>query len=127
MSEANEVAHRGKHGASHAVPLWILAGVFASLAALTVLTVAASKFDFGEYNLVIALAIAVVKASLVVLFFMHLRWDKPFNAVVFLGCLFFVGLFIGLTLLDTVQNYGGTYRQQAPGVKHVPLGGGGGG
>ena len=111
-------------GAGHVVPLKILAGVFAALALLTVVTVVVSKFDFGAYNLVIALAIAVVKASLVVLFFMHLLWDKPFNAIVFLGCLIFVGLFIGLTLLDTVQNYGGTYRQQAPGVKHVPLGGG---
>ena len=106
------------------VPLKILAGVFASLVLLTVLTVAVSKFDFGAYNLVIALAIAVVKASLVVLFFMHLLWDKPFNAIVFLGCLIFVGLFIGLTLLDTVQNHGSTYRQQAGGVSHVPLKGG---
>jgi cytochrome c oxidase subunit IV len=112
-------------GAGHVVPLKLLVGVFASLALLTVITVVISKFDFGEYNLVIALAIAVVKASLVVLFFMHLLWDKPFNAIVFLGCLFFVGLFIGLTLMDTVQNYGSAYRRQATGVTHVPLRGGG--
>ena len=114
------------HGAGHVMPLRVLVGVFAGLAALTVLTVAVSKFDFGEYNLVIALAIAVMKASLVVLFFMHLIWDKPFNAIVFVGCLVFVGLFIGLTLMDTTQNYGSTYKQQAEGVKHVPLKGGGG-
>ena len=112
-------------GAGHVVPLKVLVGVFASLALLTVVTVVVSKFDFGAYNLVIALAIAVVKASLVVLFFMHLLWDKPFNAIVFLGCLIFVGLFIGLTLLDTVQNHGSTYRKQAGGVSHVPLKGGG--
>jgi len=63
----------------------------------------------------------VVKASLVVLFFMHLRWDKPFNAIVFIGCLIFVGLFISLALLDTGQYYKSEFDQQAPGVKHIPL------
>jgi cytochrome c oxidase subunit IV len=121
MQAGSETTKHVAHPIGHAVPLKILLGVFAALAMLTVVTVVASKFDFGEYNLVIALAIAVIKASLVVLFFMHLLWDKPFNAIVFVGCLFFVGLFIGLTLLDSVQNFGSAYQRQAEGMKHVPL------
>jgi len=110
-----------QHGVGHVVPLKILCAVFVALTLLTVLTVAASEVNFGEFNLVIALCIAVIKASLVVLFFMHLLWDKPFNAIVFVGCLIFVGLFISLTLLDTGQNQGTVFNQQAQDVKHVPL------
>ena len=80
------------------MPLWLLAAVFAALVLLTGLTVAVSKIDLGNLNLYVALAIAVIKASLVVLFFMHLFWDRPFNSMVFAGCLLFVSLFIGICL-----------------------------
>jgi len=110
------------HGVGHVVPLKILVGVFVSLVALTILTVSASYVDFGEFNLVVALAIAVLKASLVVLFFMHLRWDRPFNAIVFVGCLIFVGVFIGFTLIDTTQYHHSVSTDQAPGMKnHTPM------
>jgi cytochrome c oxidase subunit 4 len=117
-----KVAHDAPHGVGHIAPFKILLGVFLALTFLTVLTVAASEVNFGEFNLIVALAIAVIKASLVVLFFMHLIWDKPFNAIVFVGCLIFVGLFISLALLDTTQYHASQYVQQAPGVKHTPLG-----
>ena len=66
-------------------------------------TVAVTWFDLGSFNLVAALAIAVVKASLVLLYFMHLRWDRPFNAVVLLLSLVLVVLFIALALLDSKE------------------------
>jgi cytochrome c oxidase subunit 4 len=112
-----KATHDAPHGVGHIVPFKILFGVFAALTLLTVVTVAASLVDFGEFNLIVALAIAVVKASLVVLFFMHLIWDRPFNAIVFVGCLIFVGLFLSLALLDTRQYRGTQARGQAPGVK----------
>jgi cytochrome c oxidase subunit IV len=70
--------------------------VLASLLVLTAITVAASTIHFGSgmANVVIAMLIASVKASLVVLFFMHLRWDKPMNAVIFCSSLFFLALFL---------------------------------
>jgi cytochrome c oxidase subunit 4 len=46
------------------------------------------------------LTIATIKAALVILFFMHLLWDKPLNAIVILGSLIFVALFLGFTLMD---------------------------
>ena len=113
------VIHDAPHGVGHIAPFRVLLAVFIALTVLTVVTVAASLVDFGEFNLIVALAIAVVKASLVVLFFMHLIWDRPFNAIVFVGCLIFVGLFVSLALLDSGQYRGSQDRGQAPGVKDV--------
>jgi cytochrome c oxidase subunit IV len=87
----------------HVVPLRVLLAVFAVLLALTFVTVAATWFDFGGWALAIALGIATVKASLVALYFMHLRYDNPFYAVVFLAALLFLAVFLSLTLLDTFQ------------------------
>jgi cytochrome c oxidase subunit 4 len=67
---------------------------------LTWVTVSATFIDLGNLNIVIALGIAVVKASLVVLYFMHLRYDNPFNAFVFIASVLFVMLFIGFALID---------------------------
>ena len=87
----------------HIVPLPVLWAVFAALIVFTVLTVSASRYDLGSWNLIVAMAIATVKASLVVLFFMHLRYDNPFNALIFIAALVFMALFISLALLDTLQ------------------------
>lgn len=54
-------------------------GVFMALAILTVVTVAASRVDFGSGNIAVALLIAVVKASLVAAIFMHLKWEKSIS------------------------------------------------
>ena len=80
----------------------LYAGVLAALLVLTGITVTASYVDFGSpaVNVVIALAIASIKASLVALYFMHLRYDKPFLSVIFVGGLFFLGLLLMLTMID---------------------------
>jgi len=57
---------------------------------------------------------------MVALFFMHLRWDRPINAVIFIGTLLFVALFVGITLTDT-----GSYQPElipgyAPGMPQQP-------
>ena len=49
---------------------------------LTVATVGVTYVDMGRFNLVVALGVAAVKASLVGLYFMHLRYDSPFNGFV---------------------------------------------
>ena len=51
-------------------------------------------------NVVIALFIATIKASLVALFFMHLRWDKPVNAVIALAGFLFLGIFLMFDFID---------------------------
>ncbi len=87
----------------HIVSLRTLIGVIVALLIFTGLTVAATRVDLGEANLWIALALAVLKASLVGLYFMHLRWDNLFHAVILLCALLFVVLFIGISLVDTIE------------------------
>jgi cytochrome c oxidase subunit 4 len=73
----------------------LYAGVLGALLVLTVVTVGASMIDWGGMtNVVIAMLIASVKASLVALFFMHLRWEGRMNAIIFCSTLFFLGLFL---------------------------------
>lgn len=97
---ADDVGPDAPHGV-HAVPRRILLTVYGLLLLFTAITVAVSFLDLGDGNIWIALLIAFIKGSLVVMYFMHLRWDSPFNGVVILAALFFVALFIGLALLDS--------------------------
>ncbi len=90
-------------GIGHIAPLWILVGTGIALLILTWVTVAVAGIDLGEMNIFIALGVAVVKATLVGLFFMHLVWDRPFNGFILLGSLAFVMLFIGFALLDSAE------------------------
>jgi cytochrome c oxidase subunit 4 len=85
------------------VPLRLLVGVLCALLVLTVITVAVTYVDLGPLNLVVALVIAMTKATLVLLFFMHLRWDRPFNAVVLIISLALVVLFMIFALIDSYQ------------------------
>jgi len=92
------------HGLSHVAPVKVLVATGGTLLLLTVVTVLATKVDFGaNINLAIAMAIAVVKATLVVLFFMHLRYDRLFHSVVFVGAILAAALFVGFTLMDSNQ------------------------
>ena len=88
---------------AHAVPRWILLGTWISLLVLTVLTVGVTWIDLGTWNLWLAMAIATAKAMLVGLFFMHLAFDRPINALYLLCALVFVGLFVSLSLLDSIH------------------------
>ncbi len=88
---------------AHVVPMRVLLAVFVVLLGLTFVTVAATWFDSGNWALVIAMGIATIKASLVALYFMHLRYDQPFYAIVLLTALLFLAIFLSITLLDTFQ------------------------
>jgi cytochrome c oxidase subunit 4 len=75
--------------------------VFLALIFLTAVTVGQSYVDLGRFNLIAVIAIATMKASLVVSFFMHLRWDNKFNVLIFLSGIFFIGVFFAYTMNDT--------------------------
>jgi cytochrome c oxidase subunit 4 len=97
----HEDAH---HGLAHVATVKVLTATGGTLLLLTLVTVMATKVDFGaNINLGIAMAIAVLKATLVVLFFMHLRYDRLFHSVVFVGALLAAALFVGFTLMDSNQ------------------------
>ena len=73
-----------------------------ALLILTGITVGASYIHFGSgaANVVVALTIATIKATLVALFFMHLLHDKPVNGLIAAAGFVFLGLFLMFTLLD---------------------------
>jgi caa(3)-type oxidase subunit IV len=75
-------------------------GVFAALLVLTVVTVAISRVDLGPANMLVAMLVATVKASLVCGFFMQLKYDEKLNSIVFTFGLIFVALFFLFTTLD---------------------------
>ena len=87
----------------HIVPLRVLVAVWVALVVLTIATVKAVDFNLGSLNIWIALGIATVKASLVALYFMHLRYDKPFNAVILVSALVFLALFVTLAMMDSLE------------------------
>ncbi len=85
----------------HIVELKTNVTTFIVLVCLTILTVLTAKFvDLGDGNLVLAMAIASVKASVVLLWFMHLKYDGLVNRVAALCGIFFLALLIGISYLD---------------------------
>ena len=95
-----------EHAEHHIVPLKIYFAVFAALLAGTALTVAAAFQNFGPMNTVIALAIAGVKATLVILFFMHVKYSKPLLWTFIAGGIFWLGILITLTVADYASRPG---------------------
>lgn len=89
------------HDGPHIVPKSVLLKVFGGLVLLTIITVGAAYVPLGPLTVPVAIGIAVTKASLVVLFFMHLKYDNPVNALTFTIGTIFVVVFIAITLLDT--------------------------
>lgn len=86
--------------APHVLSYRQLLAVLGGLFLLTALTIASAKLDIGGLNIWLTLLIAATKASLVLLFFMHLKFEtRPFR-VTFLATLFFVAAFIGLLFWD---------------------------
>ena len=91
----------------HIVPVKFLVLICALLLFLTVVTVWVSRYDFTEINIaemgiITALFVATVKATIVGLYFMHLRWDRPFIGFIFVGSILFVVLFICIALTDSI-------------------------
>lgn len=89
-----------EEGLGHLVPLSTLRNVFLTLVFLTVLTVVASRFNFGHWNIVIALVIATVKATIVATFFMHLKFEGKTIIMYVFYPLILLFLFIGGSISD---------------------------
>ena len=96
----------------HIVPVKTYAGIFFALLILTALTTGAAFIDFGTLhtgigaldaiplNTVVALAIAVVKMLLVILFFMHVKYSSGLTRIVIAAGFFFLAILVSLTLAD---------------------------
>lgn len=104
--ESQEVYLNGKvvehpHESHHHVsPMVMYVGVFVALLFLTVLTYAVSFANLGPMSLLVAMAVATVKASLVIAFFMHLAFEDRFYLFIFLAAFVGIAIFFGFTLFD---------------------------
>jgi cytochrome c oxidase subunit 4 len=84
----------------HVSPLSTYLTIFGALMVLTAVTVGAAFVDLGPANPVVALAIACVKASLVILFFMHVKYSSRLTKLTVVLSLFFVTILFAETLMD---------------------------
>lgn len=87
----------------HILPLRTYLAVAGALLVLTAMTVAVSYINLGGWNAVMAVFIAAIKASLVALFFMHLKYDKKINAIIFLAAILFLAIFLSFTFFDILS------------------------
>jgi len=101
-------SHSADDGAVHAhissIPFYL--GIFGALITLTLLTVGIASIHLGALNLAVAVVIASLKATLVVMFFMHLRYDNRFNSLILICSVLFIGVFFAYTLNDTDERGG---------------------
>ena len=86
--------------AAHIAPKSMYYMVFGALVLGTILTVAAAKVDMGALNNIVMLAIACTKASLVILFFMHVRWSSRLTWVVAMAGFFWLLILFGIGMSD---------------------------
>jgi cytochrome c oxidase subunit IV len=86
--------------AEHIVPRTTYYLIFAALMIGTYLTVQMAYVDLGRFNPVVALGIAIIKATLVVLFFMHVRYSTRLTGLVVVSGVFWLGILLVLTLSD---------------------------
>jgi len=84
----------------HIVPPGTYLGIILALLFLTALTVAAAFVNLGRFNIVVALAIATLKATLVVLFFMHAKYSPKRTKLVIMAGIFWLIILLFMTLSD---------------------------
>ena len=93
----------------HIVPTRVYYTIFAILILCTLLTVLVASVDLGALNIVAALTIAVFKASLVVLYFMHVKYSTRLTWAVVVGSVFWLGILLVLTMSDYLTRGWRTY------------------
>ena len=95
-----------QHSEHHIVSPKIYFGIFSVLMICTVLTVVAAEIDLNQYfgglNIIVALTIAVFKASLVVLFFMHGKYSPKRTQMVIIASVFWLAVMLFMTMSDYV-------------------------
>jgi len=97
----------------HIVSPKIYFAIFAALMLGTGITVWAAFQNFGKFNIVIALAIATIKATLVVLYFMHARYSPKRTQLVIVCSVFWLAIMLALTLADYDTRPQGSYLASA--------------
>jgi cytochrome c oxidase subunit 4 len=84
----------------HVSPKSVYYSIFGALMVLTAVTVFAAYVNLGNFNAPVALAIATFKATLVVLFFMHVKYSSRLTKLIVATSLFFLLILVGETMMD---------------------------
>jgi len=85
---------------AHIVSQKIYFIIFALLIGLTVLTTLVADFNLGRWNTIVALAIAICKATLVILFFMHVKYSSSLTRIAVVAGFFWLAILLTFTLSD---------------------------
>jgi cytochrome c oxidase subunit IV len=93
-------AHHADLGHEHVTPLQVYFGIFGALMVLTAITVAVAWVDLGTLNVLVALGVAVFKAGLVVLYFMHLKYSSKLTWVVVGSGVFWLIILLSILMAD---------------------------
>jgi cytochrome c oxidase subunit IV len=104
---ANHTEHTDYVG--HVIPAKIYYVIWAILMVLTATTVFAATIELGVFNIVLALLIATIKGTLVVLFFMHLRYSTKLTMVTVIASIFWLFILFSLTMTDYITRAWSTY------------------
>ena len=100
MSEQQSHLSAGTSEQQHSISIGTYLAVFAALMILTVVTVISAHIDLGHFNIVVALVVAFTKATLVVTYFMHLRYENRLFTFMLLAAIFTYAVFVILTFAD---------------------------
>ena len=87
----------------HVSPVSLYITIFSALMILTAVTVGAAYVNLGQFNFAVAMAIAGFKASLVVWYFMHVKYQSHLTKLAIATGLFFLAILLGETLIDYVS------------------------
>ena len=99
MSAEHAHAHES-HGAAHVSPVSLYVTIFLALMVLTGVTVAAAFVNLGQFNFLVAMIIACFKASLVIWYFMHVKYQSRLTKLTVATGLFFLAILLSMMLID---------------------------
>jgi cytochrome c oxidase subunit IV len=100
MASEHAHAHTQPHGTGHISPVSLYITIFLALMFGTALTVGAAYVDLGTFNFPVAMLIAVFKATLVVWYFMHVKYQSSLTKLTLATGLFFLTILLGMMLID---------------------------
>ena len=100
MSDAHALKHKESPEDPHVLPDGLFIMVWVGLLILTAITVGASVMFSGTVGIVTAMIVTPIKAILILMYFMHLKYEKPGFVIMFLVAVGILAIFLGLTFFD---------------------------
>lgn len=91
-----------EHETHHVVPYHVFITVWIALLVLTGITVWVSRLHLGAFSMIVALAVASIKAGLVITYFMHMKYEKPIFRLMLYVAFLILAIFIGFTFFDVL-------------------------